>query len=352
MTRGRPGPCAAARPAPSPGPGNSPDPCRRSSPRSTGSSRRRPSARPAGSSPRSRGEAREVRGAVAARDTELLRDLRRQPGLRRICRLLVREAAELRARGVLQAELAGGGPTGLRLNGDAVERGRRVLLGGVAGEAREDLLGIVAGDADLLSGAILDLQRSEGGLRGLVGGEASVRGLVGPPRCRTAPWAAARSCPSRARGAGPRCWCPTRRCRARRRRARPRAGGCSRAPAPWCRPGSVGRLQDDGDAALEVEAERRLQPAGEQAGQRGDDERADEDDRQPEPSGAFHASSAPLIINRNRQSSVSAAWRHICIRPRKISKYSMTWLISVSMVSSRVTVRASESTRRKHCSAA
>ena len=60
--------------------------------------------------------------------------------------------------------------------------------------------------------------------------------------------------------------------------------------------GAVGRLQDDGDAALEVEAERRRQPAGEQAGQRDGHEHADEDDRQPEPSGVSHASSAPLII--------------------------------------------------------
>ena len=95
-----------------------------------------------------------------------------------------------------------------------------------------------------------------------------------------------------------------------------------------------------------------LQRTGREAQQRGDDEHADQDDRGPEAAGSLHASSAPFTTSRKRASSISAAWRHSCMRPRKISKYSITWLIWVSMVSSRLTVRASESTRRNDCSTA
>ena len=66
------------------------------------------------------------------------------------------------------------------------------------------------------------------------------------------------------------------------------------------------------------------------------------------------ASRQLLLIREQSEAGIEplAAWRHICIRFRKISKYSITWLIDVSIVSSRLTVRASESTRRNLCSTA
>src|SRR5207247_223781 len=111
-----------------------------------------------------------------------------------------------------------------------------------------------------------------------------------------------------------------------------------------------GALQRDGQAALEVEAEQRLQSGGE-PDQRGHHEHADEQDREPQSSG-LQSSVTPFAVILNWQSRRSAARRHITIRCRNISKYSMTWLISVSMVNSSVTVRAPESTRRKDCLAA
>src|SRR5205085_3500356 len=111
-----------------------------------------------------------------------------------------------------------------------------------------------------------------------------------------------------------------------------------------------GRLEGHRDPPDEVQPV--LWPeAGDEARDRGRHDQRDEEQRQPETAGV-HSSWAPLMFSRNRQSSVSAARRHMTIRPRKISKYSMTWLISVSIVSSSVTVRADESTRRKDCSAA
>src|SRR5581483_11628857 len=111
------------------------------------------------------------------------------------------------------------------------------------------------------------------------------------------------------------------------------------------------RLEDHGHPALEIEPEDRLGP-GRERDDRSHDEQRHERDREPQVAGGLHASSAPLIVSLKRQSRTSAAFRHICMRPRKISRYSMTWLISVSIVSSSVTVLAAESTRRNDCSAA
>jgi len=59
-----------------------------------------------------------------------------------------------------------------------------------------------------------------------------------------------------------------------------------------------------------------------------------------------------LICNLNSHSRNFAARRHITIRGRKISKYSITWDNRVSIVNSSVIVRAPSSTRRKECSTA
>ena len=67
------------------------------------------------------------------------------------------------------------------------------------------------------------------------------------------------------------------------------------------------RLQDDRDAALQIEPERRLQRAGGEPDQRGHDQDQDHADGGPQPAGSLHASSAPLIVSRNRASSCSAA---------------------------------------------
>ena len=63
-----------------------------------------------------------------------------------------------------------------------------------------------------------------------------------------------------------------------------------------------------------------------------------------------YSSFVPLIWSLNAHPSNFAACRHITIRGRKISKYSITW--DVSMVSSSVIVRAASSTRRNECSTA
>ena len=63
-----------------------------------------------------------------------------------------------------------------------------------------------------------------------------------------------------------------------------------------------------------------------------------------------YSSFVPLIWSLNAHSSNFAACRHITIRGRKISKYSITW--DVSMVNSSVIVRAASSTRRNECSTA
>ena len=115
---------------------------------------------------------------------------------------------------------------------------------------------------------------------------------------------------------------------------------------------ALGRREDHRDAALEVQAQGGLQGTGGEADQGPHDEQGHHDDREPQAAGSLHASSEPFTTSRNRASSISAARRHSCILPRKISKYSITWLIWVSMVSSRLTVRASESTRRNDCSTA
>ena len=115
---------------------------------------------------------------------------------------------------------------------------------------------------------------------------------------------------------------------------------------------AVGRRQDHRYAALEVQAEHRLQPAARERGDRQSGYDRHDHDRHPQTAAALHASSCPFANSWKRASIANAAWRHICILPRKISKYSMTWLILVSIVSSKLTVRASESTRRKLCSTA
>ena len=112
------------------------------------------------------------------------------------------------------------------------------------------------------------------------------------------------------------------------------------------------RGEDHRDAALEVQAQGGLQGTGGETDQGPHDEQRHHGDREPQAAGSLHASSEPFTTSRNRASSISAARRHSCILPRKISKYSITWLIWVSMVSSRLTVRASESTRRNDCSTA
>ena len=69
----------------------------------------------------------------------------------------------------------------------------------------------------------------------------------------------------------------------------------------------LGRCEDDRKTALEVESERGLQTPGDEPRRRRNHQDRDEADRQPEVAGSLHASSAPLIVRRNRASSCSAA---------------------------------------------
>jgi hypothetical protein len=62
-----------------------------------------------------------------------------------------------------------------------------------------------------------------------------------------------------------------------------------------------------------------------------------------------YKSFVPLICSLNSQPNHFAARRHITMRGRKISKYSITCERRVSIVSSRVIVRAPSSTRRNEC---
>ena len=116
--------------------------------------------------------------------------------------------------------------------------------------------------------------------------------------------------------------------------------------------GAFGCREGHRDTSLEVEPEDRLQRAAREPDHGRERQCQHEDDGGPQASRALHASSAPFTMRRNRASRCSAATRQSCIRPRKISKYSMTWLMPVSIVSSRLTVRAAESTRRNDCSTA
>src|SRR5207302_1590724 len=65
-----------------------------------------------------------------------------------------------------------------------------------------------------------------------------------------------------------------------------------------------------------------------------------------------YRSFVPLIISLNSHPSNFAARRHMTMRGRKISKYSITWDRRVAVASSRVIVRAVSSTRRNECSTA
>ena len=115
---------------------------------------------------------------------------------------------------------------------------------------------------------------------------------------------------------------------------------------------AVGGREGHRDTPFEVEPEDRFQRPGREADQRRERQHQHEDDRCPQAARSPHANSAPFTTRRNRASRCSAATRQSCMRPRKISKYSMTWLMPVSIVSSRLTVRAAESTRRNDCSTA
>src|SRR6185503_12734934 len=105
-------------------------------------------------------------------------------------------------------------------------------------------------------------------------------------------------------------------------------------------------------AALQIETENWLEASERERSDADRDDQHDRDHRHPQSAAALHANSWPFANSWKRALIASAACRHICILPRKISKYSMTWLIWVSIVSSRLTVRASEFTRRKLCSTA
>ena len=148
------------------------------------------------------------------------------------------------------------------------------------------------------------------------------------PRGSTASRLAVRSSPGRDRGSAPRSCCPRRRCRAHRPRthrpgSRCSCGLCSITSSGV--PSGAERITET--PPFEVEPEDRLQRPGREADQRREHQHQHEDDRAHRP--RVRLTPAPL---RSRpggtaRRACSAATRQSCMRPRKISKYSMTWLM-------------------------